>query len=168
MNPQSFESWKTRYRQNSLIYGNSIWENIGTHQLDILFLALGKMFIEANPEQRIEIKNVFNTYEQTWQLVIFIRRLGKLINLTKQEELVEIGLAIAEVTVERNDYRDIMASLGILKYGAEKVRIDTKKPFEEASVNYSKELGELIYGVIHWSKNDVSSILYHFGPKKWV
>ncbi|MBI5932164.1 MAG: hypothetical protein HY867_00540 [Chloroflexi bacterium] len=164
----SFETWNSQFLANKIEYGNSIWENIGKHPQDILFLDLGEIYITASSELRMKIKGLFEKRpEQTWQLVLFIRRIAKMINFDTQTKLVKIGLAIADIVMENEDYRDISISVAILKYGSEKVGINVTELIENEISNYSAELSTLLNNLMKWSKNDMKLSLLWFGPPEW-
>lgn len=178
---QNVDMWKSRYIKNKLTYANSIWEEIGKHPLDVLLQELGTIHIVSTKEQRSEIKGIFQRKpqsiwqsfldrrpDQTWQLVLFIRRIVKMLTSNNQTELVQIGSAIADITVGLDDFRDILISLAILKFGAERVGIDTAILIDQAISNYSVELGKLLQNLKSWPEETINSSIRDFGPKDWA
>lgn len=175
------DSWMSRYIREKSTYGNLVWENIGNHPQDILLSELGKMFVDANQEQRNEIKEIFRrkhklTWQSflkgrpvpTWQSVLFIRRVAKMLESKDQVYLLQIGLAIADIVAGLEDFRDILSSLAILKYGAERVGIDMTSLIEKSIPDYSVELTKFLKNVQSWSKRDIDFSVKKFGPADWA
>ena len=164
-----FKEWTNRYNYNKLSYiEKSIWESIGTHPQDILFLELGEIYINSDLTLKTKISTLFVKPEKIYQLIIFIRRIAKMIDSNSQTSFVKIGFAIADIVSEKDDFRDVLTSLAILKYGAEKVGINTTEFIESTIPNYSTKLGKLFQNLMRWSEEDINLAIKWFGPADWV
>jgi hypothetical protein len=162
-----FQTWENDYYKNKELYSNLIWEKIGQHPLDILFIQLANIYANANQNQRSEIENSFvNQHDKIWKLVIFIRRLGKIIATLRDEKLIKVGVSIGAIINNKYDFRDINISFTLLKYGIDKAGI-TLSLYEEAG-KYSASLQETIEGIQGYSDDDFTYVVKLFGPKEWI
>lgn len=164
-----FQEWTNRYNHNKLGYiEKSIWESIGTHPQDVLFLELGEMYINADLRLKTKIRNLFDKPEKIFQLTLFIRRIAKMIDSNSHTSFVKIGFAIADIVSGKDDLRDVLTSLAILKYGAEKAGINVREVIEYESMNYTTELNSLIQNLMKWSEIDINLSIKWFGPADWI
>ena len=73
-----------------------------------MFIQLANIYTNADQNQRSEIENSFvNHYDKIWQLVIFIRRLGKIIATLRDEKLIKVGVSIGAIIINNYDFRDM-------------------------------------------------------------
>jgi len=162
-----FKTWEKDYYQNREQYGDLIWEKIGQHPLDTLFIQLANIYTNAEQRQRSEIEKSFvNQPDKIWQLVIFIRRLGKIIATLRDEKLIKVGVSIGAMIINKYDFRDKNISFTLLKHGIDKAGL-TLSLHEEAG-KYSTSLQETIEGIQDYSDDDFIQIIKLFGPKDWI
>ena len=164
------KEWILKFKRNKLVYGVgvAIWEDIRTHPQDEFFLELGEIYLEANQDLKTDIKKLFKKPDEIWQLTLFIRRVAKMIHSDAQTDLAKIGIAIADIVAGKEDFRDVLISLAILRYRADLVGILTMELINEAELNCSAELRKLLQNFKNWSWNDIEWSIKQFGPSDWA
>ena len=88
-------------------------------------------FLSGNARQRSQIIGNTSAPDQLWRLVQLIAHTGTRIKLKTDVSLFRHSLGIAVIEGGRHDFRDTTSALMILRYGAERVGIDTAPLFDE-------------------------------------
>lgn len=152
------------------IYFHDIWKDIGRSPLDAKLTALTELFIAANSEQRQLIRDHHEEqHDRLWELIAYIRRVARLIVTKDDVGHLKLGLAAAAIEGGRWDYRDLIVSLVILRFAAERVGIDHVPFFNEAIKTVSMETNEAIFtNARDHSPENVEYTIRSFGPKDWI
>jgi len=163
-----FQSWQNDFLSNKKQYSNQVWEDLIENPLDILFMELAELYEVADAGQRLIIEKFFERKpEWTWQLVLFIRRTAKLLDLSNKDRMINVGLAIADLVSKKDDFRDIIVSLVILKYAAEKSDIDIKPSLETALINANEVFRNILTSTLNHNHSSTVWTIKNFGPPEW-
>jgi hypothetical protein len=131
-------------------------------------MQLANLFIRGDDNQKKDIESIFaNHPNSSWQLVIFLRRLGKLIESTKDDKLLDAGLAAGIILVDKDDPRDVSISIALFKFGADKAGIDLLK-YAKATTICPPAILKIIEDIYDYSEESVAWTNKHFGPKEWI
>lgn len=164
-----FENWKAKFASNKRWYDTDVWGNIGAHPLDVLMFDLAELYQSADKNQMLLIEKVPGSrFEWSWQMVLFIRRMAKLLNPSNFDEIIGAGLSISAIASKGDDFRDIIVSLTILKYAADRIGLDARPLFEKAMVNADEILKNILETTINSSKTSIKWVISNFGPNEWV
>jgi len=164
-----FQSWKNDFLSNRKQYDNQVWANLIEHPLDISFIGLAELYQASGEGQRLVIENFFERKpEWTWQLVIFIRRTAKLLNPSNNNKMINAGLSIANLVSKKDDFRDIIVSLIILRFAAEKSGLDIKPSLEKAMINANDVLRNILTSTLNHDHSSVVWTIKNFGPTEWA
>ncbi len=135
--------------------------------LDARLVELADLYRQVDDRQRAEIRDWFRDVD-TWPLMAAIRRWARKMQSAEDIVWLRRGLALAAIENSRFDYRDVIVSLVILRYGAERVDIETAAEFDEAM----KISAESVHGVMKNARNhaakDIKATLEAFGPREWA
>jgi hypothetical protein len=164
-----FQGWQNDFLFNKKQYGNQVWEALIENPLDILFMELAELYKAADEGQRLIIEKFFERKpEWTWQLVLFIRRTAKLLNLSNKDKMVNAGWSIANLVSKKDDFRDIIVSLVILKYAADKSDIDIRPSLETAMINANEVFKNILTSTLNHNHSSVVWTVKNFGPTEWA
>lgn len=165
---QQWKKWKQAYKKSKKRYDQNTWTDIGDHPLDILLAELAELYANASPKGKITIQNEFRRKKAwLWELVLFIRRLGKMIHVQEKTSLVDVGLRLAEIAILFPDRRDLITSLLIMRIGAEMVGIPISIAFARSIQSSSSDLHSVLENVQNHPLESVDGILQIFGPPDW-
>lgn len=142
---------------------DEIWDNVGTNPLDTAFTELSELYLEADSTQRKYIFEQAGLANLPYNLWYFIRRVAKLIQSSGDAKWLEIGLAASLIDGARGDFRDLIASLVLLRFTAEIHEIDTKSFFDNAIQNSDDKLRPILLNARDHSERDVHYIVQNFG-----
>jgi len=157
------------------------WKDIGTHPADLRFTALAQFYLQCDSKQRQLIRDHFKGQNDLlWAMTFYVRRVAKLIKSKDDTQWLRLGLAAAAIQDGRADFRDLVMSLTVLRYGAKRVGIDPY-PFVEAAIEIA---GQPSHDAYQWSGYDVfrnivttkeretpegtADLIRRFGPEDWV
>ncbi len=141
---------------------NDIWQHVGKNPLDIQLTKLTELFLEANKRQRKKLIHLFDD-NNTWHLIIYIRRISLLIKSNYDVKWLRYGLAIALIENAQYDFRELIISLIILRYATEKNNIKTISYFEEFIKLANNNLKDIFINVRGHSKEDIILTVKEFG-----
>ncbi len=128
----TFQHWQRAYLDDNATYPEDLWTQIGEHPLDLRLTELADLYLSANPDQRLALYQDFHNYERRlWELVVYVRRMAKMLATPADGHWLRRGLAIAALEGARSDFRDTIVSLILLRWGAERAQIDTRSYFIE-------------------------------------
>jgi hypothetical protein len=139
------------------------WDHVGTNPLDIAFTELSELYLEADSTQRKYIFEQAGLAKLPYNLWYFIRRVAKHIQSQGDAKWLEIGLAASLIDGARADFRDLIASLVLLRFTAEIREIDTKPFFDNAIQNSDEKLKPVLLNARDHSEPDVHYIVQTFG-----
>jgi hypothetical protein len=148
---------------------DDVWANIGSASLDRFYTELAELYLASNDAQRLMIYTYcgqqYNLIENFWY---FIRRIGKLIHSKDDYRWLEIGVASALMDGKRSDYRDLYASLVLLRYASERQGINTKSIFDTFIPSSQEKIKPFLENVRDLGELSVQRIVRDFGPPDWV
>jgi hypothetical protein len=139
------------------------WDNVGTNPLDIAFTELSELYLEGDSTQRQYIFEQAAVANLPYNLWYFIRRVAKHIQSQEDAKWLEIGLAAALIDGARADFRDLIASLVLLRFSAEIHDIDTKPFFDNAIRNSDDKLRFILLNARDHREHDVHYIVQTYG-----
>jgi hypothetical protein len=139
------------------------WDNVGTNPLDEAFIELSELYLEADSTQRKYIFEQAELMNLPYNCWYFIRRVAKLIQSPRDTRWLEIGLAASLIDGARGDFRDLIASLVLLRFTAEIHEIDTKPFFDNAIQNSDDQLKPILLDALNHPEADVHFIVQNFG-----
>lgn len=150
------------------------WMDVGSSLLDARIAAFSDLYADADADQRQIVKGSFGG-EQLRELEHFVARAARLIEVTGDPQWLRRGLAAACIDGGRYDFRDLIAGLGILRYGAERAGIEVEPYFREAlemscppdSSDNAPPLQEIFSTVESYPKDTLKFFVRKFGPPEW-
>jgi hypothetical protein len=158
--------------EGGLNYGfrnnDEIWNNIGSSLSDTLFTELAELYLESNSSQRKFLyEHLGNQNEYLENAWYFIRRIAVLIEHQKDNRWLEIGVASALMDGGRADFRDLIVSLVLLRFIAEKREIDTKPVFDRFIQSTNDNIRGILENVRDHSGSSVKFTVNTFGYPDW-
>jgi hypothetical protein len=135
------------------------WNNVGPNPLDAAFTELSELYIEADSTQRKYIFEQAGLTNLPYNFWYFIRRVAKLIQSPRDARWLEIGLVASLIDGARGDFRDLIASLVLLRFTAEIHEIDTKPFFDNAIQNSDDKLKPILLNALNHPEPDVHLIV---------
>lgn len=145
-----------------------IWRDIGTNPRDIAFTELSELYMEAEDAQRKQIFEDMANDSALFDIWCFIRRMGKQIHSKDDTKWLELGITAALIDGARGDFRDLIASLVLLRFAAELHGIDTRPFFDHAMQNADEEIVGILKIARDHEDSDVHFIIQSFGEPEWV
>jgi hypothetical protein len=145
---------------------NRLWSNAGGPSLDLSLSDLADLYWDADDSQRQQIRDEVDP-RLTWELLTYIRRVAVLIESKDDVPWLRRGLAIAAIVGDRDDYRDLIVSLIILRHGAERAGIKTRKHFNDAIKAAGPEIHDYLKNARDHGESDVEFTVREFGPPQW-
>jgi hypothetical protein len=152
---------------------NRHWRDIGASPMDSRLAAFSELYADADADQRRIIEDFFDG-EELRELEIFVARSARLMETTGDPRWLRRGLAAACIEGGRYDFRDLISSLSILRYGAERAGIEVEPFFHEAlamdlPANSAKapSLQEIFLTVKSYPEPTLRRFVREFGPPEW-
>jgi len=149
------------------------WRDVGASPMDARLAAFSELYADADPDQRQILRNFFDG-EQLRGLAHFVARAGRLLETTGDPRWLRRGVAAACIEGGRYDFRDLIASLSILRYGAQRAGIDIEPFFQEAlemsppaRPTEAPELQGVLLAVKSYPKRRLRYFVREFGPPEW-
>lgn len=127
---------------------------------------LAVLYGEASPGQRAEIRRSLAGLD-TWDLVLYVRRVALPIHSPTDVDWLKKGLAAASIENGQFDFRDTIVSLVLLRYAAEKAGIDARQHFDETIAISDKAVVSSLENARDHRPGDMRDIIYQFGPREW-
>jgi hypothetical protein len=148
---------------------NRQWRDIGASPKDARLAAFSELYADADPDQRTMISDFFDG-EELRELDVFVARSARLFEATGDLRWLRRGLAAACIEGGRYDFRDLISSLSILRYGAERAGIEVEPFFHEALEMESTKapsLQDIFFTVKSYPKQTLRNFVRKFGPPEW-
>lgn len=139
------------------------WESAGTTRLDNQLAHLADLYLESSSLQQESIRASVAP-QATWNLVAFVRRLSKTLLTDPDPRWIRRGLAVACIENGRCDFRDMIASLVILRSAAEQMKVDPHPYFCDALHQCEESFTHIIENARDHKEKDMRDILREFGP----
>jgi hypothetical protein len=166
-----FSNISEKIKRPDLFYnfiGNNIWENAGTLPRDVFFTEFAELYIDADTAQRKRISDYFAAHSLINNLYLYVRRIGKLILSEHDSRWLQIGIAAALIDGGRNDYRDLIVSLVLLRFAAELHEIDTKPFFNDAIQNADEKMRSILTNARDHKEADIHFTVQNSGNLDWI
>jgi hypothetical protein len=169
---EQFDTLQASAREGGFEYGfgndNDMWENVGVSPIDKLFIRLAELYLEVESSQQQALyaycgrqpKYLENSF-------YFISRIGLLIHNKADKKWIDIGIAIAMLDGGRADFRDLINSLVLLRYIAEKQGIDARSIFNSYVQTTDGNMKGILENVRDRSKSSMEFTVQTFGPPEW-
>jgi hypothetical protein len=165
----TFQQWQLAYLDDNATYPEDLWTQIGEHPLDLRLTELADLYLSANPDQRMAIYQDFRDDEpRLWELLVYVRRMAKMLATPADSRWLRRGLAIAAVEGVGCDFRDSIISLIILSWGAERAQIDTRPYFIEIIAIAPREARDVFRNAKSHHRAAMAATLQVFGPRDWI
>lgn len=149
------------------------WGGVGASPMDARLAAFSELYVDADPDQRKMISDSFDG-EELRELGVFVARSARLIEATGDPRWLRRGFAAACIEGGRYDFRDLISSLSILRYGAERAGIEVEPFFHEAlemslpaRSTKTLSLQEIFLTVKSYPKQTLRDFVREFGPPEW-
>jgi hypothetical protein len=114
-------TWKKQYSKQRGGYGTGVWANIDSHPLDTMFDDLACMYQNAPDQYRNAFSKIIVRLDnEALDCLLYIRRIGLRLELTKQIRLFEYAVVITLLCMDFADPRDLLMSITLLIYGVKK------------------------------------------------
>jgi hypothetical protein len=163
-----FQTW-LKLPQDRGYCDTPLWSYVGRRKLDQKLTRLAELYRSATPERQRQIHSYFEGKQARLnEMLIYVRRVAKLIRLHRDVAWLRRGLAIAALEGGRVDYRDSIVGLVILRFGAERANIRTRRFFEEALPMASVECRGIFENARDHGKGDVEYTIRAMGPPEWA
>ncbi len=144
-----------------------IWSASFESSLESQLSELADLYWESTPDQRRQIRDSLSS-RLVMHLFLYVRRVAILIEDRDDVPWLRRGLAMAAIENGRGaDYRDLIVSLVILRHGAERVGIKTRKHFNEAIKMAEPEVRDILRNARDHRESDVKLTIREFGPPQW-
>ena len=144
----------------------NLWSNVGGRPLDSSLSTLADLYWDAEEGQRQQIRDAVDP-RLTGELLAYIRRVAVLIEGKGDVQWLRRGLAMAAIVSGREDYRDLIVSLVILRHGAERAGIKTRKHFNDTIKVAESEIHDILKNARDHKESDVKLTIREFGPPQW-
>jgi hypothetical protein len=160
---------KARNIAYNFIEERDIWEYIGRLPLDKSFTRLARLYLAADDSQKNTLYSYYGgqrvLLENSW---CFVRRLGRLIHSQDDLKWLEVALASAMLDGARGEFRDLIDSLVVVRFIAERCDIDIKSAFDPFIQSASEEMKGLLENVRDHPEASVHFTVQTCGPPEWV
>jgi hypothetical protein len=168
-----FFEWQVSFGTENIAYQfqdvDDVWKNIGSHPADQLFARLAELYLESNTDQRQQIYSYCgNEHKLLDNLWYFIRRIGFLIHSKDDERWFQIGIVSALLDGGRSDFRDLVISLVLLRFVAERRGIDIESVFNTFIPSADENTRGLLENVRDHPESSIHMTVQDFGPPEWV
>ncbi len=154
---------------DELYHDGRMWEDVGSRALDTRLTELAVLYLASDSEQRKLIGAYFSGNEKRlWELIIYVRRIAKLITSADDVNWFRLGLAAASIEGGRWDFRDLIVSLVILRFAAERVGIEAVPFFDEIIEMSNPTTHSIFNNARNHSTGDIEATVKAFGPEDWA
>ncbi len=138
----------------------------GIRTLDSHLTELADLYWEVSETQQQRIRDEIDP-DLAEPLLCCIHRFAILIADKDDLQWFRRGLAIAAIQNGRCDYRDFVIALVILRHGAERVGIKTRKHFNDTVKAADKTIHDYLKNARDHRESDVKLTVGQFGPPEW-
>ena len=122
-----------------------------------------------DPNQEQSTRNYFQAIaDRQWELIIYVRRIGKLIKSVNDTKWLRLGLAVASIKGAGGEWRDLIVSLVILRYAAERLGIETGPFFDEIMRITNPESRGIFENAIKMGQRNVKDIIKTSSTLDWA
>jgi cyclase len=146
------------------------WDSVGECDADKRFSQLADLYLKSDSGIRGQIRNYFsNRDHELNSMWLYVRRMGTRIGSPKDVEWVRRALAIAAIEGGRADYRDTIASLVLLRHGAERTGLYVDPLFRQIQEPefLSPENKPMFESARTLSADEIAKTVASFGPPAW-
>jgi len=148
---------------------SDFWESIGTLPPDKSFTKLAELYLESDGSQRQVLYKFCGQkpaiLENLWR---FIRRIGTLIQSKDDKGWLEVGLASALLDGGRADSRDLIASLAVLRFIAERREIDIYSVLDTFIQSAAGNIKNILEDVRDCPETNLHLTVQAFAHPEWV
>jgi hypothetical protein len=150
------------------------WTGFGTSQMAARLAAFSDLYGDSDAQQRQILRDSF-AGERLRELELFVARSARLLESPEDSQWLRRGLTAACLDAGRYDFRDLIASLSILRYGAERGGIEIAPFFREALEMIAPtdvptgtpEVREILLTVQGYPQRELRWFVLKFGPPEW-
>jgi hypothetical protein len=146
--------------------GRNLWAKAGKLPVDERLRELGDLYWHATPKQRQLIRDSV-AERDTWNLVVFVRRVALVLQSADDVGWLWDALAVALIEGGSSDYRDLIVSLVLLRFGAERAGIGPRPHFNKALSIATPAMTGILKNARDHSPRDVRITVGAFGPASW-
>ena len=139
------------------------WALPGVRKLDISAAAIADFYLEY-PAERDTIRTEIPTCGSLWGLVLFVRRVGLLLDSGMGMQWLNRGLAVASIIDANCDNRDLIVSLVVLRSLAMDAGFETDDAFDAAISWSSDRMHGILINARNHKLSDIHSTVASFGP----
>jgi hypothetical protein len=143
-------------------------EKAGTEPLDVAIAALCDTYLAGGAEVR-ECVRSFVERPQGFHntLLNYVFRMASVLRRDPSPRWIRLAIAAAAIEDARLDYRDLIVSLIVLRWAAERMGLDSRAEFEALAPLATEGTGKLIVGIPHRSAPDVENTVRQMTVVEW-
>ncbi len=161
-------TWKKQYSKQRGSYRTGVWANIDSHPLDTIFDDLADLYQNVPDQQRNAFSKIIVMLDhEVLDCLLYIRRIGLRLELTKQIHLFEYAIAITSLCVDFADPRDLLMSIMLLIYGAKKAGMNTENYINNYMISNDPKIKGLFNKAVSLSVRNLELTIEWFGPSEW-
>jgi cyclase len=145
-----------------------VWEKLGGCEQDARFDALADWFLSEDSMTQHEIREHFGrASDELTEMWIYVRRAAARMTAENSSLMLRRALAIAAIEGGRDDYRDTIVSLVLLRFAAEKHSAGVDKYFRQIQEHVATENRPLFENARTHSPEEIVITVEAFGPPGW-
>lgn len=157
--------------QQALVHDDkaNIWGHAGERALDRSVALVADHYIQQAADRSV-IREEIRKFPSRWGLVLYVRRVGLLINAQadRGELWLKRGLAAASLVDAHCDDRDLIVSLVLLRSFALKAGLPTDRAFDQAIGWSTGRMTGILTNARNHSLKDIDYTVEAFGPAPQV
>lgn len=150
-------------------YATLYLKNAGQSPLDTKFNTLCQLYMDSDDKQRSQLHYIFDSEKNTsynetlcWDLIMYVRRISKLIKSEKDICYLYYGLYAVAMVGYGPDYRDVIVSLAFLYYAAKQAGINVTQAFKDIAVTTIPKINKFIMDFLKRDVSDIEEMVAQF------
>jgi cyclase len=145
------------------------WERLGECEQDARYDALADMFLMEDSGTKNQLREYFGQHrDELVEMWIYVRRAAVRMRAENASLLLRRALAIAAIEGGRDDYRDTIVSLVLLRFAAEKQAVAVDAYFKQIEEHVATENRPLFENARTHAPTDIVTTVQAFGPPGWA
>ena len=140
----------------------------GVEPLDGAIAALCDAYLDASADDRAYMRDFFRNQRRFRQnLLGYVFRAASALRRDPSPRWVRRGIVAAAIEDQGLDYRDLIVSLIVLRWAAERVGLDARPEFESLAPIASDRTSALIRGIPPRSASEVEDTVKQMTARAW-
>lgn len=144
------------------------WDQLGSHPFDLRMDALADLYLDSDSTRRRLLRDHFNGQTDTMRAMVqYVRRTAARMESQNDSLLLRRGLAIAAIEGGRVDPQNSLASLAVLRHGAERQTLIPDDYFRQIQESVSTENRPLFETARTLDAEKMKLVVQDHGPVSW-